>query len=128
LDSLVRELGYSVRAGEVWTRIEEMPGGLYRTLVAVKEENVVGFGGVLILPVYEHESPIGWILALCVLPAYRKQGIGTRLLEALENCCREEGVVDIRLHSGMQRPEAHKFYQGLGYDISGYRFIKKCGP
>ncbi len=126
LDSLVRELGYAVQPNEVWRRIEKMPAGLYRTLVAVKAENVIGFGGVLILPVYEHESPIGWILALCVLPEHRKKGTGTKLLEALENCCRQEGVVDIRLHSGMQRSEAHEFYQRIGYEISGYRFKKNC--
>ena len=128
LDALVRELGYPVRAGETWLRIEKMPSGLYRTLVAIKEETAVGFGGVLILPVYEHERPVGWILALCVLPSHRKQGIGTKLLEALENCCRQEGVMDIRRHSGMQRKEAHQFYQSMGYDISGYRFKKKSAP
>ncbi len=125
LDRLVRELGYPVQANDVWSRIESMPGQLYRTLVAVKAGVTVGFGGVLILPVYEHPRPIGWILALCVLPEYRGGGIGAKLLRALEDCCEKQNVADIRLHSGLQRKKAHQFYEGLGYDKSGYRFKKK---
>ena len=124
LARLVADLGYPVEPDEFWPRVEKMPPALYRTLVAANESGVVGFIGLLTLPVYEHARPVGWILALCVAPDHRSQGIGTALLAAAENHYRNNGVVDIRLHSGMRRDEAHRFYEKMGFDKSGYRFKK----
>ena len=125
LAELVADLGYPVDGAELWSRIEKMPSGAYQTLVAVLENRVVGFVGLLTLPVYEHPRPIGWILALCVSSRPRRQGIGTALMQEAEVIYRTLGVIDIRLHSGLQRGEAHEFYEKLGFDKSGYRFKKK---
>jgi GNAT superfamily N-acetyltransferase len=125
LAHLVTELGYPVEAEELWGRIERMPSGSYRTFVAVEEKEVVGFIGLLTLPVYEHSRPIGWVLALSVSPRARRKGIGTALIAAAEGFYRDEGVTDIRLHSGLQREEAHEFYEKMGFDKSGYRFRKR---
>ena len=125
LAKLVTDLGYPVEAAELWARIEKMPAGAYQTLVAVMDYQVAGFIGLLTLPVYEHPQPIGWILALCVSPRHRRQGVGRRLMEETEKYYRAQGVTDVRLHSGMQRGEAHEFYEKMGYDKGGYRFKKK---
>jgi ribosomal protein S18 acetylase RimI-like enzyme len=125
LANLVTELGYGVETKELWSRIEKMPPGFYRTLVAVEEDKVVGFIGLLTLPVYEHSRPIGWILALCVSVDQRDKGIGKSLIDAAESHYREEGVTDVRLNSGLQRDKAHGFYEKMGFDKSGYRFKKK---
>jgi ribosomal protein S18 acetylase RimI-like enzyme len=125
LAELITELGYSVEARELWLRMEKMPATLYRTLVALSETKVVGFIGLLTLPVYEHAQPVGWILALCVASDNRGKGIGKALLSEAEKHYRSAGVLDIRLHSGLQRDEAHQFYEKLGFGKSGYRFKKK---
>jgi GNAT superfamily N-acetyltransferase len=127
LARLVTELGYPVGPDELWSRIEKMPPPLYHTLVAVNETRVVGFIGLLSLAVYEHAKPVGWILALCVAFDHRGQGVGTALLAAAENYFRKVGVIDIRLHSGLQRDGAHRFYEKMGFDKSGYRFKKTLG-
>jgi ribosomal protein S18 acetylase RimI-like enzyme len=124
LADLVTELGYPVKAGELWSRIEKMPVDFHRTLVAIVSEELVGFIGLLTLPVYEHSQPIGWVLSLSVSPRRRRQGVGSALLEASEKFYRERGVTDLRLHSGLQRTEAHEFYEKMGFNRSGYRFRK----
>ena len=125
LAELVTDLGYPVDGAELWSRIEKMPHGTYQTLVAVMENGVAGFIGLLTLPVYEHPLPIGWILALCISPQHRREGLGTALIQEAEKYYRIQGVSDIRLHSGIHRDEAHKFYEKMGFDKSGYRFKKK---
>ncbi len=125
LAELITELGYPAPAGEVWARIEKMPIETYETLVAVLDGRVVGFIGLLTLPVYEHSRPIGWILALCVSPRSQRQGVGRALIQATEAHYRDRGVTDVRLHSGLQREDAHEFYEKMGFAKSGYRFKKK---
>ena len=125
LANLISELGYQVETQELWSRIENMPPGFYRTLVAIEENKVVGFIGLLTLPVYEHSRPIGWVLALCVSASRRGKGIGKALIDSAKNHYSDEGVTDMRLHSGLQRNEAHGFYEKMGFDKSGYRFKKK---
>lgn len=102
-----------------------MPPETYKTLVAEMKNQVAGFIGLLTLPVYEHTRPIGWILALCISPEHRRMGIGTALIKEAEAFYRSQGVTDVRLHSGIQRDEAHEFYEKMGFDKSGYRFKKK---
>jgi GNAT superfamily N-acetyltransferase len=125
LGELITELGYPSQAKEVWARIEKMPPETYETLVAVLDGDIAGFIGLLTLPVYEHSHPIGWVLALCVSPHRQRQGIGTALIQAAEAHYREKGVIDVRLHSGLQREDAHDFYEKRGFAKSGYRFKKK---
>lgn len=58
------------------------------------------------------------IMGLAVLSEYRKCGIGRALLEKAEKWARETNAVGIRLCSGSQRTDAHKFYEHCGYVIS----------
>jgi len=71
LAHLINELGYPAEARDAWSRVEKLPES-YRTLVAVVEDRVVGFIGLLTLPIYEHPRPIGWILVLSVSATKRR--------------------------------------------------------
>ena len=54
---------------------------------------------------------------LAVLEEYRKSGIATKLMiKAEEIVKKHEDVGLIWLFSGIQRKEAHKLYNKLGYD------------
>ncbi|MBW2313233.1 MAG: GNAT family N-acetyltransferase [Deltaproteobacteria bacterium] len=48
--------------------------------------------------------------------AHRRKGHGRRVMEALIDACRERGCYKIMLLSGTTRPEAHRFYEKLGFD------------
>ena len=54
------------------------------------------------------------------------QGIGAQLLSALEENAKARGINVIRLNSGVQRHEAHQFYEHQGYtsNHSQKRFLK----
>lgn len=67
------------------------------------------------------------VLALTVLPEYQGNGIGRMLLTRLEEWSREDGSLGVRLVSGMNRTEAHKFYAHCGYTLRKEQknFIKR---
>ena len=59
---------------------------------------------------------------LVVVAAERSKGYGKVLLAWLEERAQAEGCAQVHLSSGIQRHDAHRFYQKNGMMISGYRF------
>ncbi|NLZ82963.1 MAG: GNAT family N-acetyltransferase [Clostridiales bacterium] len=55
------------------------------------------------------------IMAIAVDEDYRGKGIGKSLLNAIENWAKESDCCGVRLVSGFNRVEAHKFYLHCGY-------------
>lgn len=76
--------------------------------------NVVGY-----IQLAEYVSTYGPrlmnVLGLAVEPACHNQGIGKALLIHAEEWAKESGADGIRLNSGLERTQAHKFYEHLGY-------------
>ncbi|AGV72207.1 GNAT family N-acetyltransferase [Lactococcus cremoris] len=66
------------------------------------------------------------VLGLVVDTQEQGQGIGAQLLSALEENAKARGINVIRLNSGVQRHEAHQFYEHQGYtsNHSQKRFLK----
>ncbi len=54
-------------------------------------------------------------LGLAVDNVYKRMGIGSELLKQGEIWAKENGAVGIRLCSGIERENAHKFYLSQGY-------------
>lgn len=54
-------------------------------------------------------------LGLSVHNDYKRMGIGSALLKQGEQWSKENGAVGIRLCSGIERENAHKFYLSQGY-------------
>lgn len=55
------------------------------------------------------------ILGFIVSEKYRSTGIGKKLIEKLEKWAKNNGFSGIRLVSGIDRFNAHKFYENHGY-------------
>ena len=58
----------------------------------------------------------------------RGSGVGALLLEEVEAWAASRGATDILVNSHLRRERAHRFYERLGYDRTGYRFLKVLGP
>lgn len=123
LAALVTELGYPATVEEMRGRLRLLPDS-YGTILAEVDGRAAGFVGMCLLHAYEHSIPIGYILALSILPDHRRQGIGRNLVLEAEKWFHARGVSDIRLASGLQRTEAHVFYERCGFVKTGYRFRK----
>lgn len=55
------------------------------------------------------------IVGLVVDAAARRGGVGRALVAAAEHWSRAQGMNEIFLRSNVVRPEAHQFYENLGY-------------
>ena len=96
-----------------------------RVFVAVCEGAVVGFVHAEQYDVLYYPTMIN-ILGLAVSGAYRRLGLATKLMAAVEDWARETGVKEIRLNSGITRRGAHDFYRQNGFDDEKeqLRFLK----
>ena len=67
------------------------------------------------------------ILGLAVDSNFQGQGIGKKLMSAIEDYALENNISYIRLNSNVRRIDAHKFYESIGYvcDKTQKRLIKK---
>jgi GNAT superfamily N-acetyltransferase len=97
----------------------------YKTFVALMGNKIVGF--VAIEQSLDFVSPIGCLRIndLAVIHEYRRKGIGTKLMMHAEEYAKEKGLSSVILNSGIQRKDAHAFYEKLGYDKTSYCFAKK---
>jgi len=95
--------------------------------VAEEAGSVIGWTQVYGVDLLASSAPFAEIGGLVVDEKRRRQGIGTLLVEAAEDWARGRGYAHIRLRSGVQRTDAHQFYQRIGYTISkaSYMFRKE---
>ena len=70
---------------------------------------------------------MGNVLGLAVTEEYRRKGVGSRLMNAVEQWAKDNSIHFIRLNSGITRIGAHNFYKSLGFEEEKEqkRFIKK---
>jgi ribosomal protein S18 acetylase RimI-like enzyme len=123
---LMCELDYQTDRTEMETRLELIlsnPG--YKTFVAIMDGNVCGMIGTLAYPSYEHNDTSGRILALVTSSRARRRGIGRALIATAEKDFAQRGIRRVSLDTRLTREDAHKFYQLLGYERNGWRFVKQ---
>ena len=63
-----------------------------------------------------HDDRAAEIEGLVVDEAYRGRGIGRLLMQQSEQWMRERGCGTVYVRSNIVREEAHRFYEGLGYE------------
>ena len=120
------ELGYETTAAAMRRRLKSILCDVrYRTLLAEVDGKVSGMIGTLTHPSYEHNDPSGRILALVTLPGARRRGIGRALIAFAEKDFAQKAVARVSLDTRLTRKDAHQFYESLGYERNGWRFVKQ---
>jgi ribosomal protein S18 acetylase RimI-like enzyme len=126
LAELMCELGYETTESEMHMRLERIATDeRYRTFVAVRDGKVCGMIGTLTSLSYEHNDLGGRILALATLSAMRRRGIGRVLIATAEQDFARRGIRRVALNTRLAREDARKFYESLGYERNGWRFVKQ---
>lgn len=117
LESLTNALGPEAGAVQLSTRFEESKSGLRIMLVAIKEGQAVGtisIGGVR----FQREGSLR-LFALNVGPAFRRKGVGTALVKAVEAIATERGLAEVNLEVTIDNEDSIRLYRNLGYRICG---------
>jgi ribosomal-protein-alanine N-acetyltransferase len=111
---------YMGRPGAFTLVAESVPGDPDKILKAdkiMKEEiKIIGF------IIAEARRRIGHIITIDVLPAARRSGIGSALLQAAEDRLRQAGAVVVELETAIDNAAAIQFYKRKEY------FVEKTVP
>jgi GNAT superfamily N-acetyltransferase len=100
--------------------ISRAPGGV---LVAERQGVVVGVCQLMVLRHLQHHGGrCAEIESVHVHPGHRGQGIGHALMEEAVDQARALGCYRVQLASNAARPDAHRFYQSLGFEASHQGF------
>ena len=89
-------------------------------VVAEQNGQIIGAAWMRIIPAYGHVDNATPELAISILPGFRGYGIGTKLMKRLFQLLRKNGYKQTSLSVQKDNP-AVRFYQRLGYEISGER-------
>jgi GNAT superfamily N-acetyltransferase len=86
----------------------ELPHGLL--VVAHEDGAVLGCAGLRLLP-----GQVAEVTRVFVVPAARRQGLGSQLLDCLEDHARQHRVSGLRLDTRADLIEARQLYAHRGY-------------
>ena len=119
------EMGYKCSLSLVQEKIKNLDSRREAVFVAEVKSQVVGFVHVECYDVLYFESMAN-LLGLAVKRDFQKLGLGKALLLAAEKWAKEKGIRLMRLNSGINRTDAHAFYEHLGYvsEKEQKRFLK----
>ncbi len=93
-------------------------------LVAEWAGNVIGFVSCHVQYLLHHVGRVGEIQELFVVASYRNQRVGRRLMDVLDALARQQGLVNLEVTTNRVRIDTHRFYEGLGFAPTHYKFVK----
>lgn len=93
-------------------------------LVAESNSKIVGLVSIILLRRLNHAKYEMYIPELVVKKELRYSGIGKALIAKCIEIGKKKNCYRIRLESGNERKESHKFYKTLGFNQSGLSFSK----
>lgn len=108
-------------AEAIWARMNRYPD--YRVYLARRAGRAVGSFALLIMDNLGHlGTPSAIVEDVVVASAAQGQGIGREMMHYAMDRAREAGCYKLVLSSNQRRVEAHRFYEGLGFQRHGYSF------
>ena len=127
LAPLLAYLGYPAAAADLPTRLARLRAAGDDAFVAEVGSTIVGLATVHSRPVLHHALPVAQLTALVVPPEMRGRGVGRALVTVAEQWAREHGADRLVVTTALHRAEAPLFYERLGFDHTGRRYVKRLG-
>jgi GNAT superfamily N-acetyltransferase len=114
-----------VPAVEAERRYADILGRPDQTIYVVEAAGkVTGTYALIFIPGLTHGARDSAIVEdVVVNPDQRNGGIGKRMRDDAMDRCRQRGCYKLVLSSHLQRPDAHRFYERLGFSKHGFSFL-----
>ena len=139
LTELIIELGHPITEPDVRRNLETLSVGGLLPLVAEHDGAVIGMCGLSAMTTVHRDAPVGRISVMVVAEAWRGRGVGAQLVAEAwrgrgvgaqlvaeaELRLAARGCKIVEVTSNQRRERAHGFYEGLGYERTSFRFMKK---
>lgn len=113
---------FSLKQAEaIYLRIGNYPD--YSIYLAEWKQQVVGTFALLIMDSLGHSgTPAAVLEDVVVSEEHRSLGIGQRMMAFATTLAKEKGCSKFFFSSGIERTQAHQFYENLGFKQHGYSF------
>jgi GNAT superfamily N-acetyltransferase len=123
----MRELRPLIAENQFLSRIRSHINSGYRLAFVQVADRVVAVAG------FRVGENLAWgrflyVDDLVTLPAHRSKGYGAKLLSWLMELAAKEGCQQMHLDSGIQRKEAHRFYEREGMTMASFHFVENVAP
>jgi GNAT superfamily N-acetyltransferase len=113
-----------IALGEYRAALADMRPDGYRLFAAMDGDMIVALAGIAIRTNFYYGKFL-YVYDLITSASERSKGHGKLLLDHLEELARAENCQTIALSSGVQRKDAHRFYEDkMGYERPSYVFKK----
>ena len=127
IHQLTTQLGYPTTLDNIqkrWQLLHQRAG--YETLVITDGTRVLGYAGLIEQYTWEFDDGYFRIQAFVIDEAYRGQGLGKQLIQAIQELAKQRGLKRILVNSGnrAERHSAHAFYKHCGFDEYSLGFTK----
>ena len=129
LASLLGELGYPSAVADVRARLTRLlAAAADDVIVAVRPPTeVLGLLSLHRFAAIHATAEVAMIAALVVAEGARGAGVGRRLVERAEAIAHEHGCAHLMVTTHVRRADAHTFYERLGFELTGRRYVKALG-
>jgi GNAT superfamily N-acetyltransferase len=144
LAKLLGELGYAVAPDMLSTRVERLlSSAANRVLVATRAQaslesgestesgasrasgsTPIGLLSLHLTPVIHDARDLAMIMALVIAEGARGEGVGRALIDSAAAIAREHGAGRLFVTTHLRRAGAHAFYERLGFEFTGRRYVK----
>lgn len=106
-------------ATELWLR-HAIPSKIYLGWMAVTDKgDIAGGGGLIVIPwppgPMSMDPRCGFVFNVYTQPAHRKQGLARRLMDAMHDHCRAEGIERVVLNASTF---GQPLYEAMGYVVT----------
>ena len=125
---LFGQLGYEIPVDVLGRRLEAFERAGETALVAEDDTapgRLLAVATLHATPVLHRAGPVGRVSALVVDADVRGRGVGRAMMAAAEQWAVERGCILMEVTSNQRRVDAHKFYEGLGYTRTSFRFARE---
>lgn len=124
---VMRELRPHIAEDEFLPRVRSQEKTGYRLAFVEQSDAVVAVAG------FRVGENLAWgrflyVDDLVTLPSHRSKGFGASLLSWLREFAVKEGCVQMHLDSGIQRKDAHRFYEREGMSMASFHFVENIAP
>ena len=124
MSALFAQFEHPTPAEPIPARLARLASHDGQAFVADGDTGLLGVATTQIVWSLIEDAPRAMLTALVVGEDTRGRGVGRALVSAVEQWARERGAGRIVVTTALRRAGAHAFYERLGFEFTGRRYVK----
>ncbi|HZS62603.1 MAG TPA: GNAT family N-acetyltransferase [Gemmatimonadaceae bacterium] len=124
MSTLFAQFEHPTPAEPIPARLQRLRSHHGEALVAEDPTGLLGVATMQIVWTLIEDEPRAMLLTMVVREDTRGRGVGRTLIAAVESWALEHGAARVMVTTALYRAGAHAFYERLGFEFTGRRYVK----